>query len=253
MRRLVECMHRDGADRAAILARLKEEIPFLQHAAPFQMAFRGLVADDPNVTGRVLDIGCGPQLTGPMRWLESVTHHLDGVDPIEEEVNRHPTLKLRWSGEFEKAPIPEGAYDLALAYNVIEHVAVARPFFEKLARVLRPGGTFWALSPNANHPFAWMSRTLEVLGVKKIMARNNPSNVNSYSAYYRLNCRRHINKAIRDLGFEEPRMHYFARPGWALGYFPRGLQWAPELYDAAIADRIPPLRLLIVVQLKKLS
>jgi hypothetical protein len=37
---------------------------------------------------------------------------------------------------FESAPIPDRAYGFAYAYNVLEHIAAPRPFFDKLASVL---------------------------------------------------------------------------------------------------------------------
>jgi len=59
----------------------------------------------------------------------------------------HPALENRWQGEFETAPIPEQTYDLAIAFNVVEHIKNSRSFIDRVAAILKPGGVFWALTP----------------------------------------------------------------------------------------------------------
>src|SRR5688572_6082731 len=241
--RLIESSESSGETGRQLLDRLGHEARETLQRPGYQSRFRALLAADDNVKGRVLDIGCGPDLPAPLRYLPEVVRQLDGLDP-SGEVLRHPHLRERWHATFEDAPVPDAAYDLAYAYNVLEHVERARPFMEKLARVLRPGATFWALTPHARHPFTILSRSLELLGLKQAIARRNEG-VNPYPAYYRLNSRRQIRKALRGLPFGEPQFHYVNAPGWEVGYFPSFLRWAPRAYDKVLGERVEGLRLIL--------
>jgi SAM-dependent methyltransferase len=165
-------------------------------------------------------------------------------------VLKNPDLQQRWHASLEQALVPESAYDLAYAYNVVEHVPVARPFFEKVCRVLRPGGAFYALTPHARHPFAILSRTLELAGVKRLIARRNVK-VNDYAAYYRLNSRSRVLAAIDGLDFDPPTFHYLTEPNWERAYFPRGLRWLVRGYDKVLGEPVEGLRLIFTMRLQR--
>jgi SAM-dependent methyltransferase len=229
---------------------LAEEADLYVRSGTYQIAFREFLAAEPGVNGRVLDIGCGSSLLTPVSLVPSLCKQLDGVDP-SPAIHQHPHLTLRWQGRFEDADIPAEAYDLAYAYNVVEHIEAPRPFFEKLHRVLKPGGAFLAVTPHANHLFARLSRAIELMRGKHFMAARNPG-VNDYPAFYRLNSQRQVRRAIQGLGFEAA-FHYFAAPGWGCGYFPRGLRWFPRAYDWAIGDRFERASLILIYRLQRMT
>jgi len=142
----------------------------------FQRAFiEWILAEEifRSVRGRILDIGCGSNLPGELEGLKGRYEQLDGVDP-DIGVMSHPLLTCRYHGNFEDSEIPTETYDLAYAYNVIEHIANARPFFRKVRSVLKPGGVFYAVTPHANHPFALLARTVELMGGKGWGGENHP-------------------------------------------------------------------------------
>jgi SAM-dependent methyltransferase len=217
--------------------------------AEHQVAFGKLIAAEPGARGRVLEIGCGPALHPAIACLADLPAQLDGVDP-SEEVHRHPHLSLRWQAPLEEAAVPENTYDLAVAFNVVEHLANPRPFLEAVHRVLKPGGVFWALTPHANHPFCMLSRALDVMTVKYVIARHN-AGVNDYPAYYRLNRKRQVRRAIKGLGFDAPRFEHFTAPGWHVGYFPRALHWGPVLFDRLLGDRFKTFHLIFAFALRR--
>lgn len=218
--------------------------------APFQQAFADAIAHDPRLAGgRVLDIGCGNFLHASLQFIPRVAARYDGVDP-SDVVLANARLAQRWHGPFETAPIPPASYDLAFAYTVVEHIAHPRPFFEAVARVLRPGGAFYALTPNAHHPFAWMSRGAELVGLKALLARRMP-HVNNYPAYYRLNSERRVRRALAGLPLRLSRTWFVDQLGWERGYLPRGLRFVPAMYDRLVASRIPLLRQSFLYQLER--
>ena len=165
--------------------------------------------------GKVLDIGCGGAFDKMIPLhprLEKAD--LDGVDP-SPAVMSHPLLRRRWHAPFEEAAIPEKEYDLAYAFNVVEHIVAPDPFFRQLRRVLKPGGVFWAMTPNGHHPFTWAVRAFQAMGLKQGAASRHP-NVNDYPAYYRLNTPRSVAAAAERQGFDRAGIRLYAvRP---MGY-----------------------------------
>jgi SAM-dependent methyltransferase len=207
-----------------------------------QGVIRELLFSEPRLQGRVLDIGCGHGFPPALAGLDKVATQLDGLDP-SPEVHEHPGLTLRWQGKFGEVDVPRHAYDLAYAYNVVEHVEAARPFFENVRLALKPGGVFWAITPHGRHPFCRLSRTLEVMGFKRGFAARNEG-VNDYPAYYRMNTARQVLRAVEGLGFVSARFVYIPSMAWD-HYFPARLRWAPHLYDRALG--LGPARFRVII------
>jgi len=216
----------------------------------FQAVFRSLVAADPNSLGRVLDVGCGAQLNPAVRELYDRAAVVHGVDPTPEVMaNNALDPAGRWQGTMESAAVPEHSYDLAIAYNVVEHVSHPAAFLEAVFRVLKPGGTAWILTPNGSHPFAMLSRSLELAGLKPFFARHNPG-VNDYPAYYRLNRLGAIRRHAAAAGFRSARVVYVPCMQWD-SYFPYWLRWVPRLYDRMIGLRLARAMQVLIVGLSK--
>ncbi|HMD55812.1 MAG TPA: class I SAM-dependent methyltransferase [Phycisphaerae bacterium] len=215
----------------------------------FTKAFRTLVQQESGLKGRVLDIGCGKGISNEaMTDFPSWCAHLDGIDPTAE-VMEHPALENRWQGEFETAPIPEQTYDLAIAFNVVEHIKNSRSFIDRVAAILKPGGVFWALTPHADHPFCWISRGVELVGLKNFAADKHKG-INRYSTYYRLNSIGGVRKLAEHAGFARADFYRFPCVNWD-SYFPQYLHWAPHLYDHLLGCRVPAFMQIIVYRLQK--
>jgi SAM-dependent methyltransferase len=222
----------------------------------FQREFVRLIRESPQVRGRVLDIGCGGALPPALAGLDGQWGTLDGVDP-DPDIVHHPRLQQRWHACFEHAPIPANAYDLAYAYNVLEHIGTPAPFFRRIHEVLKPGGVFWALTPNALHPFALLSRSIEVIGLKGFARRRLGTDqstgammVNDYPAYYRCNHPRAVARAVKGIGFRQATFYFHPCVQWDT-YFPRPLRWIPRSYDFLIGTRVPPVMQIFMVRLEK--
>ncbi|HTV48103.1 MAG TPA: class I SAM-dependent methyltransferase [Phycisphaerae bacterium] len=211
--------------------------------------FSRLLRQEPGLKGRVLDIGCGKGITNKsLTDFPSWCDHLDGVDPTPA-VLEHPALENRWQGEFETAPLPEHAYDLAVSFNVVEHIINPERFVARLAVILKPSGVFLALTPHARHPFCWLSRGIESIGLKDAAA-DNYKGMNRYSSYYRLNSIAQIRKLAQKSGFAKVDFYRFPSVQWDC-YFPPLLRWAPHLYDHLLGCRVPACMQIIVYRLQK--
>lgn len=93
---------------------------------------RDLAEHLPEVTGRVLDVGCGPQ---PYRPLLRAAHEYVGAD-----VSAGPTVDVLITPG-QPWPVAEGQFDAVLMTQVLEYVDDVPALVGELRRVLKPGGT----------------------------------------------------------------------------------------------------------------
>jgi SAM-dependent methyltransferase len=208
----------------------------------FAEYFASLIAQEPRLSGCVLDVGCGAE--GPttvdhkdqnlFRPLLARAAQLDGLDP-GPDIQHHASLTNRWQSTLEAAPIPEKTYDLIVSFNVLEHVGDTKAFMAALYRALKPGGVSWAMTPHGNHPFAWCVHLVEALNVKAKVG-GDYKGLNKIPTYYRLNSRKAITRAAEEAGFSAVTFYFYPALQWEL-YFPKALRFVPRLYDWLIGAR----------------
>ncbi|MBC8351310.1 MAG: class I SAM-dependent methyltransferase [Planctomycetes bacterium] len=113
--------------------------------------FRETVLETINLQHRVLDLGAGRGCLATMNFRDNCTHYA-GVDP-DEAVFQNRFLheaKILAPPEY-KIPYEDNSFDIVVSNNVIEHVQDANFYFSEVNRVLRPGGHFFAKTPNKYH------------------------------------------------------------------------------------------------------
>jgi SAM-dependent methyltransferase len=105
----------------------------------------------------VLENGCGVGM-----YVEHMAPHVGRVVGLEfdferaQDANRvSQTLSnaqiLCAAGE--GLPFPDGAFDLILSHEVLEHVQNDREAVHEMVRTLRPGGRIVIFAPNRGYPF----------------------------------------------------------------------------------------------------
>lgn len=98
-------------------------------------------------TNRLLDVGCG---AGSL--LEAARRA--GWNAEGTEVSKPAVEHVRaegfevFHGELAEARYPEGHFDVVTASEIIEHVPEPGAMLREIARILRPGGLFWATTPH---------------------------------------------------------------------------------------------------------
>ncbi len=99
-------------------------------------------------SNRLLDVGCGAgsllAAAKRARW------DAEGVEvslPTAEYL-RTNGLKV-FAGDLHQAGFPTAHFDVVTAGELIEHVADPSSLVREIARVLRPGGIFWATTPHS--------------------------------------------------------------------------------------------------------
>ena len=228
--------------------------PFEVHnrqRSAFQILYGDYLSKEAALRGRVLDIGCGHGVNPTLERLVPHLGQLDGVDPFPA-VTPPAHLVNRWSCKLEDIPVASETYDMAYSYNVVEHVENIDSFLSKTVDLLKPGGVYWSMSPNARHPFTWATRTAERLGLKRLYQRLLKPNANDYPAYYRLSSDTNILRAIKRYRLPVSRIdfYYLDCVQWD-SYFPRPLHAIPHAIDRAFVLRRPKMGFIFIFRLQK--
>jgi SAM-dependent methyltransferase len=101
---------------------------------------------------RILDVGCG--VGAFVRRLREYSPYVCGMDVDAERVieggKEVPNLALSVA---EHLPYVDGAFDVVLLHEVLEHVTNDRETLKEVHRVLAPGGQAIIFCPNRLYPF----------------------------------------------------------------------------------------------------
>ena len=103
---------------------------------------------------RILEIGCGDGSTGAAALEAGVASHYCGVELMPGPASlARQRLNEVIEGNIEHLELPwePEAFDAVLASEVLEHLVDPWKCVERLARLLKPGGRFFASSPNVCH------------------------------------------------------------------------------------------------------
>lgn len=161
-----------------------------------------------------------------------------GVDPDAEKLSRHPLLQQRFATTLEHSEIPDATFDCAYAIYVLEHVADDRAFLNNVARILKPGGSFFFITPNGDHYFAAIAGTLAKLHLQERVLRViRPTELVSryhYPALYRLNRVAKLRKLGREFGLSESEFRYSEKFDEFACYFPGPSKAFPWLWEKFI-------------------
>lgn len=100
---------------------------------------------------RVIDVGCGEGY-GPA-ILGEAAESVVGIDIAPEVVEHARKVYGSASVSFEvmdvnDLAVNDASFDVAVSFQVVEHLVDESRYFSELARVLRPGGTAYLTTPN---------------------------------------------------------------------------------------------------------
>jgi SAM-dependent methyltransferase len=162
----------------------------------------------------VLDVGAGAGIYDYTRFRGRVAQ-LCGIDPDPRVLDNIHLDEARL-GAADAIPYPDGTFDLAFAWNVVEHLATPEDVFREVARVMKPGGVFVIKTPNIWHYVALASRmlphSLHDLIISRIFRKTS---ADIFPTHYRCNSERRIRRLasatgfrVREVRFLEPRPEY---------------------------------------------
>ncbi len=99
-------------------------------------------------TNRLLDIGCGAgsllKAADRAGWLA------EGLDISKTAIDHVRASGFQaFLGQLSDANYPDAYFDVVTASELLEHVPDPQSLIAEIARILRPGGLWWATTPNA--------------------------------------------------------------------------------------------------------
>lgn len=128
------------------------------HAAPLMRRLGGGAT-----AGRALEIGCGHGHGIPIVFDVFGATHVDGFDldpalvaAAQQRIARYGERARVWVGDAERLEAADGTYDSVFAFGVLHHLPDWRRGLAEVARVVKPGGIFFAEESYAGfitHPF----------------------------------------------------------------------------------------------------
>lgn len=199
--------------------------------------FARWVAQSCEPGAHVLNIGAGKNLSGALKPLRRRSPYLVGVDP-DASIMRNRSLEERHQASVEEfAAGHEEKFDVAFAIYVLEHVRDPEAFVSACARVLKPGGSLFALTVNVRQYFGLLTWAATRLGVSDgLLARlKSQAVVEAYHfpTQYRLNSVRTVSRHLERAGFDSVDFRCYDDTGRYEWYLPRAVRWFPPAYTRA--------------------
>ena len=123
----------------------RENYWFRRHLVAYELAAR-------EVRGkRVIDVGCGEGY-GPA-LLASAAERVLGVDiaveVVEHARDAYPAPNLSFEVmNVNHLGVADASFDVAVSFQVVEHLTDEAGYFREISRVLKPGGSALLTTPN---------------------------------------------------------------------------------------------------------
>jgi SAM-dependent methyltransferase len=118
----------------------------------------------------ILDVGCGDGSALAVAARQSPAHRFAGIDWSGDALRRAQALGLtvlRGSVAEPGLPVADGAADVVIMSELIEHLVDPDGAVAQVRRVLRPGGSLLLSTPNLA---AWYNRGLLAAGIQPVFS-----------------------------------------------------------------------------------
>ncbi|MFM1831350.1 MAG: hypothetical protein RLZZ558_1690 [Planctomycetota bacterium] len=163
------------------------------------ITFARLVQRQVKSSDRVLDIGAGAGERNLVS-LKGRCREVVGVD-MDPRVVINPLLDRGVVADATSTGLEDASFDLIFALYVLEHIERPDAFAAEMARLLRPGGRFMFLTPNAYHYVTLLSRLSPERFHKRFNAWRGRAEQDTFPTVYALNSRRALNRTFHRAGF----------------------------------------------------
>jgi len=164
---------------------------------------------------RLLDLGCGRLgLHGDdTACVEGST--VVGVDTDHDALVHNSVLAARVAGAGEALPFADSVFDVVASAWVLEHLEHPGLVFAEVQRVLRPGGRFVFLTPNAWNYNVWLIRAVPNRWHAR-MTRSLYGRMpgDTYPVRYRANTAKVLQRLLLAAGFDKARFTFNGDPSY---------------------------------------
>lgn len=185
----------------------------------------------------VLDVGCGRGICRSIEGQKEVGAQCGtfwGVEPDPTVEIDSELFQKVWRSNLEDADIPSNSLDVVYSAMVLEHVAKPEEFLGKVYDILKPGGTFLAVTISGMSYLGVSTLLSEKLKIQdsllKVLVGSKNVEEYHYPALYRMNRESSLKKASESVGFSRVRFAYTDNHD-ALVYFPKGTAWMGRALD----------------------
>ena len=181
-----------------------------------------VISNHMNAGSTILEIGCGREAPTLMR-LRGRAKTLIGVDLIDFD-NTSSDLLLINADVCNMSAVPSASIDLSYSRSVMEHIKDVRGAFSEISRVLRPGGKYIFLTPNAWDYASIIAQLVPIrLHAKIVNMTEGRKKMDVFPTFYKSNTRRKIRKIARANNFQLDHFEY-------LGQYPSYLTFSKPLF-----------------------
>jgi SAM-dependent methyltransferase len=155
-----------------------------------------------------LDLGCGHHILPAWREtteraLVNRSKRVVGVDRALPSLRQHTTMSCLAVADIAALPFAGETFDLVTANMVVEHLPEPEGPFGEVWRIMKPGGVFVFLTPNALGYSTLLARLVpERLKRSLIRLIQGRRSHDVFPTHYRVNTRKAIEDIRRGTGFE---------------------------------------------------
>ena len=147
----------------------------------------------------MLDLGAGAGIVSQMNF-KGIATRVCGVDP-DPRVMSNPYLDEARIGGGEAIPYPDVTFDVVIACNVLEHLQNPEKVFTEVYRVLKPGGSFLAKTPNKYHYMPLIAQLTPHQFHQWYNSKRGRAVEDTYYTCYKANSRGEIKRLAQSVGF----------------------------------------------------
>jgi 2-polyprenyl-3-methyl-5-hydroxy-6-metoxy-1,4-benzoquinol methylase len=191
--------------------------------------------------GELLDVGCALGfLIDPLRrYCDWNVRGIDVSSFAAYFARRKFGLDVT-AGTLEEAGLPDGSFDFVIQKDLLEHVRDPRAHLAETARILRPGGRVWLVTPNGEANLRGLGRD-----ARELSGRPGNRLPRLDQGHLQFFTRQNLETLFAESGFRLLRMRSVAvRRGLrALGYLPRrhrGIREAPPGHRRGLPETAAP-------------
>lgn len=199
---------------------------------PATEVYESLIRQRLQPGSRVLDLGCGRG--GVLEQLGDAVTFPIGFDPDLQSLREHRLQQLpRACALADNLPLRTACVDLVVCSWVLEHLAAPAKVFAEVRRVLRPGGAFIFLTPNASSLIALINRALRPLQHTLVPRLYGRAESDTFPVQYRSNTPPQIMTLAQNAGLRCDLIRLIEDPSY--------LAFNPLLFRASLMlTRITP-------------
>ena len=183
----------------------------------------------------VLDIGAGKDRNQIDASIQPRVLRLVGVDPSDNirfntsvHEKYHTSLENFVKGTHEK-------FDILFCIMVLEHITNPDAFFSACRQLLKPGGTFFAVTPNMWHYFGLATKITSTLKINEWLLDRligkQAKEAYHFPTFYKVNSLRAIQNILARTEFHDVEFRCFDNWKEYRYVVPRQLHWFPKLYS----------------------